>query len=328
MNKQLTSPCNEKMKMDVTIESYESTYIPIPVDGFDFPVGAYHINLSQMYMRMIRWHWHDEVEFIMICSGHAMLKLPDESIILSPGEGVFINQNRIHSIRVCNNEDCSLYALKFHPSFLFGYGQTNMSTKYLTPILSSPSLHYIVLREEDRATFGILKLVKNTLSYYLDKQYGYELMVKSNLCNIWNQLLPFTRTKIDKASHASSQASIDGVRIKQALLYIEKKHMEPLTLDEIANSIHVSKSECCRCFQRSLGITPFEYLTKFRIFESTRKIMRGDEIAESISTLAASVGFNSTSYYNKLFKRYLNCTPNEYKKSLQQETFENPRKLL
>ena len=46
-------------------------------------------------------------------------------------------------------------------------------------------------------------------------------------------------------------------------------------------------------------------------------MMRGSAEADSIADLAASVGFNSPSYYNKLFRKYLNCTPTEYKKTLQ-----------
>ncbi|MGN1148769.1 MAG: AraC family transcriptional regulator [Lachnospiraceae bacterium] len=297
--------------------SDNNIYTPVPVESFEFPVGAMLLDLSQRYMRMIRWHWHDEVEFIIIHSGIAQLKLQNESILLSPGEGAFINQSQLHAIYSYGNEDCSLYTLKFHPAFLFGYGQANLSAKYLTPVLSSPALHCLALRKEDPAATAILTLVHNSINCCLDKPYGYELAVKSFLCSLWNFLLPFSQTAAATSSQTNTQASLDSIRIKQALTFIEAKHMEPLTLDEIAASIHVSKSECCRCFQRSLGLTPFEYLMKYRIFESTRKIMRGDEAAKSISTLAASVGFNSASYYNKLFKKYLNCTPSEYKKSLQ-----------
>ena len=86
------------------------------------------------------------------------------------------------------------------------------------------------------------------------------------------------------------------------------------TLDEIAESIHISKSECCRCFQRVLRVTPFEYLLKYRIFYATKLIQQQDPAASSISNLAITVGFGNISYFNKVFKRVLNMTPTEYKK--------------
>lgn len=294
----------------------EALFSPAPLSDIDFPVNTYCTNLSQLYMRMVRWEWHDDVEITYVKSGHALLRLSDRNIPLSPGDGFFLNQNQLHSIRSADKEACILHTIKFHPSFLFGYGKTNMSAKYLTPILSSAFLHCLILKEQDDSTKEMFRLAEETFSYCLEKKFGYELAVKSLLCYFWKLLLPFA-VPPDGVSAESPHISVDSARIKQAILFMEKNHMEPLTLEEIAASIHVSKSECCRCFQRSLGITPFEYLMKFRIFESTRKIMRGEEAANSISTLAASVGFNSTSYYNKLFKKYLNCTPTEYKKSLQ-----------
>ena len=99
-----------------------------------------------------------------------------------------------------------------------------------------------------------------------------------------------------------------------SIRWIEEHFAEPITLDEIAESIHISKSECCRCFQRVLRITPFEYLLKYRIFYATKLMQQQDPAASSISNLAITVGFGNISYFNKVFKRILNMTPTEYKK--------------
>ena len=90
--------------------------------------------------------------------------------------------------------------------------------------------------------------------------------------------------------------------------------MEPLTLDKIADSILVSKSECCRCFKRAIGLTPIEYLMKYRIMESAVRMKQKE--SESISEIAGTVGFNNTSYYSKVFKKMMGCTPSEYRQSL------------
>ena len=116
---------------------------------------------------------------------------------------------------------------------------------------------------------------------------------------------------------ASVLSVLDEDRVKQAILYIHANYAKPLTLDDIAESIHVSKSECCRCFKRSMRLTPFEYLMKHRIFESARKMQRNEQAADSISSLASSVGFNNSSYYNKIFRKYLHCTPTEYREEIK-----------
>lgn len=308
--------------MKKRVKPDKALLVPTPIRDFSAPVGAFFVDLQTMYMNMIRWQWHEEIEFFIVNSGHALLKLQDKSILLSPGDGVFLNQNQLHSIHTPKDDTCTLYTLKFHPSFLFGYGQTQMSVKYLTPVLSSQTLRYLPLLQGNADTSELLQLAGAAISCCLNEEFGYELKVKSLLCKIWYHLLFHITASDSTLSPQHAQAVIDNDRIKKAILFIEENHMEPLTLDEIAASIHVSKSECCRCFKRSLGMTPFEYLIKYRIFESTRKITRGDADAESISALAASVGFNNPSYYNKLFKKYINCTPTEYKKNRQFPTNE------
>ena len=105
---------------------------------------------------------------------------------------------------------------------------------------------------------------------------------------------------------------MDEARAKEAIRYIEEHYANPISLDDIAASIHVSKSECCRCIRRCMKMTPFEYLMKYRIFVAAG-ILCDDDSDESIATLASRVGFNSSSYFNKLFRKYLKCTPTQYK---------------
>lgn len=287
------------------------------VKNAEFPVSGYYLDFANLYMNLIRWQWHEEVEFFVVESGEACLLLPDNKITLRTGDGVFINQNQLHSIHSTGTSFCTLRVLKFHPALLFGYGQTQLSVKYLNPVLSSPSIRCMPFLGDTAKDSRMISLIRESISLYLENQFGCELILKSLLCQLWYELLLLFRVESKKAVPLPAQSGIDSERTKHAILYIEEHHRESLTLEEIAASIHVSKSECCRCFQRSLGLTPFEYLMKYRIFESTRKMMQGAAEAESISALAASVGFNSPSYYNKLFRKYVKCTPSEYKKALQ-----------
>lgn len=226
----------------------KTLYVALPASEFDFPVVASQIDLSTMYMNLIRWQWHEEVEFFIVQNGQALLKLPDKSFLLSEGEGVFLNQNQLHSIHAPGNNPCTLYALKFHPSFLFGYGKTQMSSKYLTPILSAPNLHYFILKKEYPHAEKLLHLVHQSIKLYLDGQFGYELEICGLLCQLWIQLFTVLKSLNNDTIDPPAFASVDSTRIKQALSFIQENHMEPLTLEEIASSIHVSKVNAAAVF--------------------------------------------------------------------------------
>ena len=281
--------------------------------NLEFPVMVYPITLSQMYLKLIRWHWHPEIEMIYLLKGQVEALVDDESIILTPGQGIFVNQNVLHAFHRVEEFDAVFFSIVFHPAMIFGYGSAALSVKYLSPILENPHMKYLVLSDDDPYTSPIIEHMKQVRDHYNAKEYGYELVCKANICNLWNVLLKVPRD--ESATIVKSKRIInDEQRIKEAILYIEQHFADPITLDDIARSIHISKSECCRCFQRVLRQTPFEYLLKYRIFHAAKLIQHQDPSANSISNLAITVGLGNISYFNKVFKRYLRMTPTEYKR--------------
>ena len=92
--------------------------------------------------------------------------------------------------------------------------------------------------------------------------------------------------------------------------------------------MHISKSECCRCFKRVLQFTPIEYLMRYRILKAATMIQDNDPAYRNISDLAFNVGFNNVSYFNKVFKQYVKCTPSEYKKNLKNASGKSAENIM
>lgn len=288
-----------------------------------YPVQVFYIELTNLSMRRIRWHWHAEIEVIIINDGEVCFFSDDKQIHLTAGQGILINQNVMHAIHAADNcASCSLYSLKFHPSFLFGYGDTMMSGKYLVPVLSAPAMKIIELFDQDAWHENIIDTVNNVIAVNLTKKYGYELVTKSYLCQLWGLLLEQIISQ-NLCKSKENTVSLDEARVKEGILYIEKHYHEHFTLDQLAASIHISKSECCRCFKRTLHVTPFEYLMKYRIFQAVKMLREDDRKTLTMSSLAFSVGFNNASYFNKVFKQYLHCTPSEYKRRIKNDPTED-----
>ena len=281
--------------------------------NIDFPVMVYPVTLSDVYLRLIRWHWHPEIELIYVLDGKVEALIDEESFILEPGQGIMVNQNVLHAFRRVEGYEAVFVSIVFHPCFIFGYGTAALSVKYLNPIVNNPDMKYLILNDGDPHTGPVITCMKQVQDLYNSHEFGYEIACKAALCSLWNVLLKLPQHS--KSSVAKSKRILnDEERIKNAIVFIEDHFAEPITLDEIAASIHISKSECCRCFQRVLRVTPFEYLLKYRIFYATKLMQQQDPAASSISNLAITVGFGNISYFNKVFKRVLNMTPTEYKK--------------
>jgi AraC-like DNA-binding protein len=166
----------------------------------------------------------------------------------------------------------------------------------------------------------MLECINGVIANNLVKNFGYELSTKAKLCDFWISLLGVVFPDTEASSRKVSGAiPLDESRARDLISCIEDHYSEKITLDELAASVHISKSECCRCFKRALNVTPIEYLMKYRIYMAANLIRNKDPKASSFSDLAYHVGFNNASYFNKVFKQYLNCTPSAYKRKLRQD---------
>ena len=275
------------LSSDDPIKTYDNLYEKKEFGTLDYPVGVYYLDLSRSYMNRIRWHWHDEMEILIINDGLAEVSTDDASYTLEPGQGIIINQ-----------------------SVLFGHKSSYLHTQFLLPIQNFRLFKMLPLDEKKAWHERILDAINDAIAVNIAKPFGYEIAAKGHLCRFWSELvgqLPNIGTA------PPPHVSLDEQRVKQAMLYIRTHHAESISLDEIAGSVHISKSECCRCFARTLQMTPFEYLMRYRILEATKKMAEHSDAPMSIADLALSVGFNNTSYFNKLFKKFLGCTPTYYR---------------
>ncbi|MDE7017241.1 MAG: AraC family transcriptional regulator [Lachnospiraceae bacterium] len=323
----------EEKKLEIPADmgaatAYNDFYDKSEHGNLEYPVSIYQVDLEQAHTKSIRWHWHEEMEILLIDNGYAKVTTDDDDHILSPGQGLILNQNVMHSIHSMDGSKCTYYSLIFHPDFLFGYNNSYLRTNFLLPMQSFSILKTMQMDEKNAWHKSMLSILNKVLSVNQTKNFGYEMVTKGYLCQFWATLL--NKLPLSEIPQPPN-ISLNEQRVKKAMLFIRLHHADAITLDDIADSISVSKSECCRCFKATIQMTPFEYLMKYRVFEASKLILDDREGRHSIADFALSVGFNSISYFNKLFKRYLNCTPTEYRErvaesasSIEMEPFAIP----
>ncbi|WP_109713767.1 helix-turn-helix transcriptional regulator [Faecalicatena contorta] len=72
--------------------------------------------------------------------------------------------------------------------------------------------------------------------------------------------------------------------------------------------------ENIQCFQRSIGMSPVNYLNNCRIRMEAKMLL---QTANLIMDIGENCGFSSNSYLGKVFRETLGCTPKEYRKKLE-----------
>ena len=92
---QTASPANteaEKTFTRNTLETYDNLYAKKDYGTLDYPVNARCLDLRKSYMSWIRWHWHEEMEILIVDQGIAEVSTDDATYLIKPGQGLIINQ--------------------------------------------------------------------------------------------------------------------------------------------------------------------------------------------------------------------------------------------
>jgi AraC-like DNA-binding protein/quercetin dioxygenase-like cupin family protein len=83
----------------------------------------------------------------------------------------------------------------------------------------------------------------------------------------------------------------------------------PWTLQKLAERVGMSRSTFALRFKETVGTTPMEYLTRWRMLLAGERLTNSDD---AISAIASSLGYESESAFGKAFRRRMDCSPRQY----------------
>ena len=101
-------------------------------------------------------------------------------------------------------------------------------------------------------------------------------------------------------------------KLQLAVKYIEHNFAEQIETPYLAALSKMTPEHFCRLFKKSYHMRPLEYVQKLRFQEAKRKLITYPDM--SISQISESVGYNSVSYFIKLFKSKENITPVDFRR--------------
>lgn len=101
-------------------------------------------------------------------------------------------------------------------------------------------------------------------------------------------------------------------RLARAVEYIEKNYTDPIDVDSLAAVCNMSSSRFYPAFKEALGTTPIDYLNHFRVGRAMALLINSDDM--SIESISDAVGFESSTYFRRVFKRITGKSPKEYRR--------------
>ena len=272
--------------------------------NYAFPVNISIEEIQSYEQGAFLWHWHPEIELTLIMSGEIEYQVDDTTYVLRQGNGLFCNSNSLHSGHMYKGQNCTYLSITFHPRFLYGYENSILNTKYVNFITSNELWASLVLEKSISWQKEVLDCIKKIYEMSLKQPNDFELQTHMLLLSIWQRLYRHFSEQPKPASKPKHHLQ----RLRDILAFIENHYNQEISLEDVAKTANICKSECCRFFKKHMGLTIFDYILYLRIQNSLPLLKKNDSITE----VAAMVGFSSPSYYSQIFKRYMKCTPMEY----------------
>ena len=99
--------------------------------------------------------------------------------------------------------------------------------------------------------------------------------------------------------------------LPQALRYIQYNYANDIGVVDLARYAGVSRSQLYRAFMASFGLSPHDYLQKYRINEACSLLRRRDF---TVAEVAGSVGFSDPLYFSRIFKKLKGLSPSDYQR--------------
>lgn len=251
----------------------------------DLDIGIYYcgkrINtLDHAYGPAIRNHYL----FVLVNGGEATLygekerKLKEHDLlVMCPGEKIYYKAHTPWSIQ-----------------WIGLYGKTvEEYTKKLGVNGKNPIFHVSLYSELETVMQKLYSLAKDTSA-------AADLLKVSLVYNFFSILFQ------------SSDYKHDTDHIDTAVNIIDYNFNTDITVEKIANSLHLTPSHLTRSFRAKTGLSPKQYILNKRI-EYAKELLTSSNA--TIFEIANSVGFSDQLYFSRIFKIKENISPSEYRKS-------------
>ncbi|WP_254223335.1 helix-turn-helix domain-containing protein, partial [Clostridioides difficile] len=192
----------------------------------------------------------------------------------------------------------------------------NMNLEGVYNLIDTNKLRYNDVRDTIQEMIFVLSTVLRDLEdlkliSYLRNKYNKKISLVNSDEDLWNVLFEFSKECIDK--NRAFWRKDKGNLIENINEYIKKYYKENINLNSISDVFFISPNYLSSIFNERNKVSITEYINLLRIEESKKYLL---DRSMSISDICKKVGFNNSSYFSQIFKKFNSITPNEYRKNM------------
>lgn len=251
-------------------------------------------------------HWHEELQITLVTKGTLVIQVNGSDHELKTGQAILINKGILH-VTIQLSHDGEYVSFNFPEKLLAFHADSTMEEKYVLPYTRSSFVSLVIAGNAEWEKQVLNMLWNMQRVFNSSKSWGWEYEISIKTVQLWFILISkLSLPQEEVPKHAKRQQE----RLQLMLSFIHQNYSSPITLREIADTAHLSISECTRSFKKTIHMTPYEYLIKYRIKKSCELLVSSED---TITEIAHKVGFNHVNHFIQSFKKDQGKTPKSFR---------------
>lgn len=265
----------------------------------DFPI---HIRIGKVEEYPL--HYHKDIEFVYVLKGEIKLTNGYCSYLLREGD-IFTNSGtEVHGLYE-TGKDNVVTIIQINNRFFTQYFPTLQKTCYRT-----------YAREDQYGKLDTLrKMLLRTLLDYVRKSFHYKTSCIDQMIRVieyLNEHFNLFAFEDQIVVNFKSDNPVVTERISRIINYVYENHASRITLEHLAEREHLSSYYLSHLIKEYMGMNFREFLCFARVEMSAIHLLGTDK---RISTIAQDVGFSTTYYYEKFFRKWFGLSPEAYRQT-------------
>jgi AraC-like DNA-binding protein len=250
-------------------------------------------------------HSHDYLEVALCLEGTGTFRFGQRAYEIRPGDVFLIDNLEAHVAHADPGVKLRLLLALFLPELIAAPGCRPFDSAYLAPFGGgvAPRIPF------DSALATELRPILFELKAAAEGRHPSDrYLVDANLRRFLSVVI---RHRGDEPAHTELTAGDAQQQLQPALAFVADHYRESITLDQIAETMHVSSSRARHVFKEATSVGFKEYVTKLRLAEAKRLLLNSKV---NICEVASAVGYTNIHQFYKVFHRYTRMSPADYRR--------------
>ncbi len=250
-----------------------------------------------------KWHYHPEYELTLITKGNGKRIVGDSHENFIKGDLVLTGAGLPHTwASEPFKSSASAVVIQFSEEFIQNftrYPEGNSIRELLSN--SATGLFF-----NCKSNSPLIKLIE-------ELPQKNKIFRITSLLEILHQLASEESIPLSSNLYSAARSQQNENRINKVCSFIQDHSSESLSVGQAAEMIHLSKSAFCKFFKRVMKTSFSDYVNEIRIANACYLLVESDK---TIREIALETGFESLTYFNRVFLKKKNKTPGSFRKSL------------